>query len=67
MLKAILSSFARGYGFSMGRHAARATKWLAIPLLLGVVLLGILELVGGVSVIGPLLGPFPAMLNLLGG
>lgn len=46
MLKAILRSFAWGYGRSMGRKAANATSFIALPILLLVVVLGVMELSG---------------------
>jgi hypothetical protein len=46
MLKYILRSFAGGYGRTMGRKAAHATGWLAIPLLVLVVVVGLMEIVG---------------------
>ena len=62
MLHSILSSFARGYGRQMGRHAANSTRWLALPLLLLVLVLGALELGGG-KLVAPLLGPVPSLLG----
>lgn len=47
MLKSILKSFAWSYGRQMGRNAARRTSWLALPLLILVVIVGLLELFGG--------------------
>lgn len=47
MLRLILSAFARSYGRAMGRRAARVTGWLAIPLLIAVGLLGLIELLSG--------------------
>lgn len=44
MLKSIFTSFARSYGRSMGRTAARRTSWLAIPMLLVVVAIGLAQL-----------------------
>jgi hypothetical protein len=59
MLKAILRSFAYGYGRTMGRKAANATGWLAIPMLILVAVLSLMELMGaGVGLRGllPYLG-----------
>lgn len=46
MLKGFLSSFVRGYGRSLGREAARQTRWLALPVLLLVVVLAVMEFTG---------------------
>jgi hypothetical protein len=48
MFKTILNSFARAYGKGLGYFAARSTSWLAIPLLIIVVVMGVAEL-GGVQ------------------
>lgn len=66
MLKSILTSFARSYGRALGRTAARRTSWLAVPLLIVVVVLGILEVAGGglsASALGPLA---PTFLQIIG-
>lgn len=50
MLKSLLSSFVRAIGRSLGYTAARRLKWLAIPLLIVVAVLGYMEVTGsGVS------------------
>lgn len=67
MFKSIMSSFARSYGRQMGRTAARRTAWLAIPMLLVVVVLGILELTGGGLAAGQLGPAIPELLHLIGG
>lgn len=46
MFRSILNSFARSYGRQMGRTAARRTNWIAIPMLILVVVLGVLEATG---------------------
>jgi hypothetical protein len=60
MLRSIISSFARAYGRGLGYAAARKTAWLAIPMLILVVVLGLLELSGTFSItqlVGPVMLP----------
>lgn len=47
MLRSILASFARSFGRGLGYTAARRLGWLALPLLLVVGILGLLELLSG--------------------
>jgi hypothetical protein len=49
MLKSILSSFARSYGRRMGSTAARQTGFLALPILVVVAIICMIELLGGRS------------------
>jgi hypothetical protein len=67
MLRSILSSFARSYGHQMGRTAARRTRWLAIPLLLLVVTVGVLEATGSGGMVMHWLGPVQtSVMHLIG-
>jgi hypothetical protein len=47
MFRSLLSSFARSFGRQLGRTAAYRLRWLAIPLLIVVCLLGLLDLASG--------------------
>lgn len=47
MLRSILSSFARSFGRGLGYRAARSLSWLAIPLVIIVVIVGVIELLSG--------------------
>jgi hypothetical protein len=67
MLRSILTSFARSYGRQMGRTAARRTSWLAIPLLVVVVVVGVLESTGNGGMVMHWLGPVQAsVMHLVG-
>lgn len=67
MLRSILSSFARSYGRQMGRTAARRTSWLAVPLLLVVVVVGVLEATGNGGMVAHWLGPVQSSVMHLAG
>jgi len=63
MFRSILSSFARSYGRQLGRTAARRTAWLAIPILMVVGVLGVLEMTGNARILGPM---YPTLMHLVG-
>jgi hypothetical protein len=66
MFRTILSSFARGYGRSLGRIAARRTAFLAVPLLIVVLAIGYLE-ISGARLDSRMLGPvYPMVMQLMG-
>ena len=60
MLRSILNAFAHSYGRTMGRHAANRTRWLAIPMLILVIFIGLAEarVVPDVLHLLPILHPF---------
>lgn len=65
MLRSILSAFARSFGRSLGYTAARRVGWLAIPVLIIVAILGMLE-ISGVSLYHIVAPGIPSVLRAIG-
>lgn len=62
MLQTILRSFARAYGRSLGYSAARRTSWLALPVLVLVLVVGLVEFATG-GQLSRLAGPLLELLR----